>query len=162
MNDYNNCRILLSRGRGLISTLIRWQTRGEYSHAAILYPDGETIIEAWQGDGVRKKKITDWKDVDTFAVTNITAEQWKAAIELAEHQLGKGYDYWAIIRFISRGIMPDNDKWFCSELVMHVLRAFGVNLFLRIEPWAVSPGMLNNSPVLYRTATDRSEFAKAA
>lgn len=157
--DYTKCRILLFRGKGLISTLIRWQTRGDYSHAAILLPDGKTVIEAWQGSGVRKKEITNWEGIDTFCipVNLMTADQWKLAVTFAEAELGKKYDYWAIVRFVSRAVMPENDKWFCSELVYSCIKRAGLSLFARIEAWAVSPGMLNNSPYMYKTASDRSE-----
>ena len=140
-------RILLFRGRGLISALIRWQTRGAYSHAAILLPDGR-ILESWQGDGVRIKVLDDMRGVESYEVTGITPEQWDAAIAFAESQVGRGYDYWAVVRFIARSRMPDNERWFCSELVFDALRHAGVHLFQRIDGWAVSPGMLAISPLL--------------
>lgn len=139
--------VLLFRGRGAISTLIRWQTRGEYSHAALLLPDGQ-IVEAWQGRGVRVKRLSDWEGIDKFTVLGMRAEQWDKAIKVALAEVGKGYDYWAIIRFISRGRMPENDSWFCSELVFSALAQAGVKLFDRIEPSAVSPGLLAISPML--------------
>ena len=40
-------RIALYQGKSLISLLIRWQTRSQYSHAAFLLDDG-SVIEAWQ------------------------------------------------------------------------------------------------------------------
>jgi uncharacterized protein YycO len=143
----NDPAILLFRGRGLISSLIRWQTRGEYSHAALLMPDGR-IIESWQGDGVRIKTLADWVGVDAYTVVGMTDEQWERAFEFARSQLGRGYDYWAIVRFISRDKMPENERWFCSELVFAALAHARVAALARIEPWAVSPGLLNLSPLL--------------
>jgi uncharacterized protein YycO len=143
------CRpgIALFRGRGVVSTLIRWQTRSVYSHAALVLPDGR-IVEAWQGDGVRVKRLDDWSHVDRFEVADMTDEQWIAALDFALRQVGQGYDYWAIMRFVSRRHMPDNDRWFCSELVFAALEAAGVRLFERIEAWAVSPGLLAIAPRL--------------
>ncbi len=139
--------VLLFRGKGIISALIRWQTRGEYSHAALLLPDGR-IVESWQGDGVRIKTLTDWKNIDRLHIPVMSDSQWADAIAFALAEVGRGYDYWAIIRFISRRRMPENDKWFCSELVFAALAHVGVKLFERIEPWAVSPGLLAISPML--------------
>ncbi len=138
--------VLLFRGRGLISWLIRWQTRGNYSHAALLRPDG-MIVEAWQGKGVQVKAMTDLAEVDIYSVA-MTPEQWGTALDYATSQVGRGYDYWAVIRFIDRRNMPANDKWFCSELVFESLARAGVRLFERIMPWAVSPGLIAISPML--------------
>ena len=45
-------RLLAFKGDSLISKLIRWQTRSEYSHIAIELDSGE-IIEAWHRGGVQ-------------------------------------------------------------------------------------------------------------
>jgi len=139
--------ILLFRGRGLISALIRWQTRGQYSHAALLMPDGR-IVESWQGDGVRVKTLADWRGVERYTVPSMSAAQWDEALAFARAEVGKGYDYRAIVRFVSRRKMRADDRWFCSELVFAALAHAGVPLFARIEPWAVSPGLLAISPML--------------
>lgn len=141
------CRVLLFRGRGIISALIRWQTRSVYSHAAILMPDGN-IIESWQGEGVRTKKLTDWSNIDQFEVVGMTREQWIYAIEFARLQIGRGYDYLGVIRFVSRKSLPANKRWFCSELVFAALKQVGVSLLERIDAGEVSPGLLANSPLL--------------
>lgn len=141
------CRILLFKGRGIVSTLIRWQTRSEYSHAAILLPDG-TIIEAWQGAGVRRKIISDWTDVDSFMVTAMTPAQWASAIDFAAQQIGKGYDYKGVIRFLSRQSLKLDSRWFCSELVFAALERAGVAVLSRVDASEVSPAMLSLSPLL--------------
>lgn len=140
-------KLLLFHGRGIISALIRWQTRGAYSHAALLMRDGR-IVESWQGVGVRVKTLDDWTGVQAFDIPSMTDTQWDEAIAFAVSQTGRGYDYWAIARFVSRRRMPDNNRWFCSELVFEAFKSAGVNLFDRIEPWAVSPALLGISPLL--------------
>lgn len=143
-------KVLLFRGRGLISSLIRWQTRSQYSHAAFLLADGETIVEAWQGDGVRKKKVTDWSNIDVFHVLGATEAQMNYAANFALAQVGKKYDYRQVFRFLTRIGGKNNGKWFCSELVFAALQHAGINLLERIEPWAVSPGLLALSPDLVK------------
>lgn len=139
--------ILLFKGRGIISTLIRWQTRSPYSHAAILLPDG-SIVESWQGKGVRETELTDWRNIDVFYVPSATQEQWFNILFFMNSRIGKGYDYWGVIRFITRTNMPPNDKWFCSEIVFEAFKEAGINLLERIDPWEVSPGLLSLSPLL--------------
>jgi len=141
--------LLFFRGRGLISTAIRWQTRGHYSHVGVLLPSGR-VLEAWQGSGVRITELDDWTGVDRYFVEGMTAHQWTVALEFMRRQLGKGYDYWAICRFVSRKMMPENDRWFCSELVFAGLLHAGVTPLARINAAAVSPGMLSLSPLLHK------------
>lgn len=143
------CRVLLFRGRGVISTLIRWQTRSIYSHAALLLPNGQ-ILEAWQGAGVRVRSLSDWAGVDCFRVQGMTGEQWGQALGFARRQIGAGYDYISVARFVSRRNAPDNGRWFCSELVAAALQVAGVPLLARVEPAEISPAMLSWSPLLIR------------
>lgn len=146
-NPFSRPAILLFRGQGVISALIRWQTRGAVSHAAILLPDGR-VLEAWQGDGVRIKTLESWKDVEAYEIEGATELQWADAIQFAELQVGRGYDYLGIIRFISRKYLPENDRWFCSELVYKAFEVAGIKLFERINASEVSPGLLRVSPKL--------------
>lgn len=139
--------VLLFRGRGFISRAIRWQTRSRYSHAAARMPDGR-IIEAWQGAGVRVKRLSDWSDIDAFRVRGMTGAQWETAICLMRAQLGKAYDYRGVLRFLSRRGPKEDDRWFCSELVFHALHHAGVDLLARVGAGAVSPAMLSWSPLL--------------
>lgn len=143
------CRVLLFRGRGVISTLVRWQTRSIYSHAALLLPNGQ-ILESWQGAGVRVRSLSDWSGVDCFRVQGMTGDQWGQALRFAYRQIGAGYDYISVARFVSRRNAPDNGRWFCSELVAAALQVAGVQLLARVDPAEVSPAMLSWSPLLIR------------
>lgn len=144
----NQPRILLFRGRGCVSAAIRWQTRSEYSHAAILLPCGR-IIESWQGAGVRLKWMRDWVGVDSFGVHGMTDEQWMRAVSFARGQIGKKYDYRGVCRFLSRRKVPKDDRWFCSELVAKALEVGGVKLFRDLDSTEVSPGMIARSIMTY-------------
>lgn len=139
--------VLLFRGRGAISAAIRWQTRSRYSHAALRLRDGR-IVESWQGAGVQIKTLTDWTGIDAYLIPSATPAQWDEALDQACYLVGHGYDYWAIARFVSRRLMPFNDRWFCSELVFWALARAGVRLLSRISPAEVSPGLLALSPLL--------------
>lgn len=139
--------VLLFRGRGFVSAAIRWQTRSPYSHAALLRPDGR-IVESWQGAGVRIKTVADWADIDAFDVVGMTDLQWGLALDFCEELVGRGYDYKAVLRFVSRRPAADNERWFCSELVFAALQSAGVDLLARIDAASVSPGMLAWSPLL--------------
>lgn len=145
-NGYDPC-ILLFRGRGLISWAIRFQTRGQYSHAAIRLRDGR-IVEAWQGAGVRVKTLTDWDGVEAFGVQGMTGDMWDDAIDFALSQVGKGYDYRNVWRFVSRRPAAINNKWFCSELVCESLRQVSCGI-VRCPTPEIFPSMIGWSPLVF-------------
>jgi uncharacterized protein YycO len=139
-------KILLFRGRGFFSQLIRWQTRSRYSHAAFLLPDGR-VLEAWHS-GVRIAALRSWRDIEAFDVQAADAHQWAAVMTFARAQVGRGYDFRGVLRFLSRRRQPHDEQWFCSELVFAALQHAGVDLLRDTDPAEVSPGMLARSPLL--------------
>jgi uncharacterized protein YycO len=144
-------RILLFKGKGVISRSIRWQTRGKYSHAAVLLNDDKTIIEAWHtGTGVRKKEVKDWSNIDVYYVPGLTKAEAANVLAFLEAQIGKGYDYFGVLRFLSRRNRDNPNRWFCSELVVAAFRHAGVQLFHpQVPAWKISPETLSWSPLLF-------------
>ena len=141
--------ILLYRGTSAIDRLIQWQTRSVYSHAAIWQPNGN-IIESANGIGVRVRAVPKGisaEEADIFDVP-ATEAQWMRAIDFCHAELGCKYDWIGIARFITRRPGGDDNRWFCSELVAAAFVAAGLPLLERIQPWAISPGLLAVSPLL--------------
>lgn len=145
-------KILLFHGRGFISAAIRWQSRGDYSHAAVLLEDPDLhpgdIIESWQGAGVRATTITDWRRIDTYAVEGLTQDEAATAQAWLRDKIGMPYDYGAVLRFLSRRKAGANGKYFCSELAFLAMTYAGHDLLRRIPAHNVSPGHLATSPRL--------------
>lgn len=138
--------IALFRGRGLLSAAIRWQTASQYSHAAVVLPDGK-IIEAWQGEGVRITTLDSVQGVDFFKVW-LTSTQRDEVLRFLAGQIGMGYDYLGVLRFLTRFRGAPDNRWFCSELVFAAFLHAGVPLLARTEAHEVSPGMLSRSTLL--------------
>jgi uncharacterized protein YycO len=143
-------RVLLYRGMSFISKVIQFQTRSQYSHAALQFSDG-TVIEAWHVGGVRKL-ISPWEghdkntQIDVFDINGAVDE--RAVADFSQQQLGKRYDFVSILRFLDRRNMPKNNAWFCSELVVEQVRIGGIDLLSRIPASHVSPRDLSISPIL--------------
>lgn len=146
--------ILLFHGKGVISRIIRWQTRSYYSHAAIIFPDG-VVYEAWQGSarkfyrnsGVRKTVLTSTEGVDAFDIPGVTDSQYLKLRTCLNEEVGQKYDYISVLRFLTRREPHNNRKWFCSELIVHFLLRVGVRI-LNLEPSKVSPGQIKWSPLV--------------
>lgn len=143
--------IALFRGPGIVSRLIRWQTRSAYSHAAIVMPCGN-VIESREGKGVRqltKLEPTAKERIDLFTV-EVTETQLQDIAWFLNEQLGKKYDWTMVARFVTRRqeSRSSSEKWFCSELVFAAFQQAGIDLLRATEPWEVSPGLLARSPLL--------------
>lgn len=147
--------IALHKGRGVISRLIGWQTRSDYTHASLIFDTVfvgtyEFIEAEPRGVVTRQGRFAWTANVEVFRVEGLTSEQESAARAFARGQIGKGYDYTMVARFVSRRqeARKASGKWFCSELVFAALQKAGVDLLARCEPWEVSPGLLSKSPLL--------------
>jgi uncharacterized protein YycO len=148
-------KILLVKNKGLVSSLIEFQTRSIYSHAAIL--DGGDVWEA-VSPKVRKTSYLEFKDNyheatwDTFKLK----PQYQSYLDEAimrgflDRQVGKGYSYSLVVKFITRQDASRNDcgHWFCSELAFAAWVKGGVHLLANIPAWKVYPSELSYSPLL--------------
>ncbi len=140
--------VCLHHGTSWLSSLIKWQTRGRYSHASLLLPDG-AHVEAREGRGVvRHRGFTapQGETADVFELL-ITAEQAEAIEAFILGELGAKYDWRAVFSFVSRSTPKgaSADKWFCSEFVVSALEAAGIELFRATTPWEVSPALLGRA-----------------
>ena len=146
--------VLLFHGRGFVSWAIRCQTRGKYSHAALELRDG-SIIEAWQGAGVRRLRELKhgWDGVDRYRTALALPVDIEDKLEYEAMKilgLKPKYDYWGVLRFVSRSSKGDLNTYFCSELVMEVFCRAGYPL-LEAPPWMVAPHHLSWSTRLVKT-----------
>lgn len=143
-------RIALFRGTGVVSRLIRWQTRSEYSHAALVLPDSlDRVVESREFAGVQLRTLTEheMRAVDYYAVPSMTDDQYALVMDAARREIGKPYDYWSVARFLSKRPARENGKWFCSEFVHKLLADGGVRLLNRIPSAEVPPCMISYSPL---------------
>ena len=144
--------ILLFRGRGIASTLIRWQTRGPWSHAAI-----SLGMDAWEAREWRRvarrtlgeivaECMRDKVRLERISVP-ITAEQARDMRDWLDDQVGKRYDWGSVLRFVSRrqSRRKAAEVWFCSELVFAAFAHVDIDLLARTEPWEVSPSLLGRT-----------------
>ena len=142
-------RFALLRGTSAISKLIEWQTRGEFSHACLVFADG-SVIESKEFIGVRLLSrlphgFTQF-EVKTSAMEERAIRYW------AVSQIGKPYDYEGVLRFLTRhkASVSEKNKWFCSELVFAGFASIGRLLFRNTKAWEVSPDMLKRSTEAFK------------
>lgn len=141
--------IALFRGTGPVAAAIRWQTRGQYAHAAWVASNG-TCIEAHGVTGVVKTRhpwVNNDGPADIYAIRCLTGAQMVFIHDFLLKRVGRKYDWLAITRFLS-GINRDNEnRWFCSELVAEAC-AYAGRPLLHADAWRISPVTLGWSTEL--------------
>lgn len=151
--------VCLHRGSSLVSRLIRWHSRGEYSHASIVLPDGRHF-ESREGKGVLchpKFTLTNQTEqVDRFILKQpLNEQELNYLTAYLEAQVGKKYDWPMVLGFLSRSEHEGHEsggKWFCSELVYAALLATGRPLLATHESWRIDPATLGLSPLMEKGA----------
>lgn len=132
-------KVHFCRSSGPAAWLIRAGTMSRWNHVAIEIC-GE-VYHATGLKGVHKTQIKTLKkhyEVETICLPELSSlQQVNTGLAWLEKQLGKGYDFGAILAFPFRTNWQDPDRWFCSELVAAVLRIMG--LFYRFPVYRVTP-----------------------
>jgi len=126
---------------GLFDALIRRVTHGPYSHCELVFPDGVSYSSSIQDDGTRFKRIVfdpaKWDFIDLPELPPI-AMAWME--KFCTGELGSGYDFPGVFRFLCPRIPESKNRWFCSEIVCAALQEGG--LLWGINAWQVHPSKL--------------------
>lgn len=147
--------IVLFAGSSLVSRSIRWFTREQWNHAAVLFDD-LSLYEARLGEGVirRRWRQNGYPDEGYTVLVPCACpseEQIDRARWFLNDQVGKEYDLRQVWRFVTRipGVHETSiDAWFCSELAIQALTHAGVQCFRNTKPYEVDPGDLNRTIAL--------------
>lgn len=126
------------------SILIRLATFSKFSHAALMLSD-QLIIDSTLSSGVQLSTLEDFcKRYKNTVVVDVPVADETKAINFAINQVGKPYDWSAILGMITQRNWQEDDSWFCSELIEAIFKAGDTPRFRddlsRITPqmsWAV-------------------------
>lgn len=121
------------------SRLICWWTWSDYSHVDFVLSSGKLL--GARGDGV---KIRDPYPTKRKLIVEVEASE---DVLLAAHsQIGKPYDYTAMLGFIVKRDWQETDSWFCSELLAWAFEHGGKPLIRADGIYKVAPRDLLLSP----------------
>lgn len=128
----------------LASILIRYGTRCPWSHAGFFNSEDNSYLSAQVKGGVRIRKVPE-EYFDKRLLC--TAPLVEAAYSWALTQIGKPYDWRAILGIASDKDWHCGDDYFCSELVATAFEHIGKPL---LNPdavvWRITPRDLLLSP----------------
>lgn len=123
-------RLQFSRQSGTSSSLIAWFGKGEFSHVDCICPSG--LLFGARSDntplpGVQARE----PDYATFikkVIFEIPSSHNQDILfyDFLMKQLGKPYDKWAILGFVTGRYWRENDSWICSELQAAALEYAGI------------------------------------
>ncbi|MFZ3001586.1 MAG: hypothetical protein WA071_14765 [Undibacterium umbellatum] len=114
---------------GIYNRLVRWWTKGPYSHCELVFADGMSASASYIDGGVRLKYIE--YDSERWDIVKVPASLEPAARRWFREHLGDKYDLKGNFHFLVSAVGDDNGKWFCNE-------AIGAALGMS-EPWRFDP-----------------------
>lgn len=122
--------IFATRKKYIPALLLRIITLSKFSHMAVLLDDN-TVIEATAFKGVVRRPYQNFtKHYDHIIIQEVPLPDEEAAIKFLIAQVGKPYDWTAILGIVFRnGKWTDPDSWFCSELVEAAIKTGGLDRF---------------------------------
>jgi len=163
--------ILMYKGRGWISTLIKRFTKSEYSHSGITcwWNDRLMVLEA-VGKGVvtkaLSKNIRDYRgDIEWFTLKeDVPNDTRKQIVRCAQVELGKEYNNRQLYKIALNKIFgiqfsrfdrePRSRKLFCSQFVSQVfINSINVDLRENLASSFTSPDDIAKSDKLIKKGT---------
>lgn len=133
--------IILCTHTGISAWLLRFIMWSRWSHAAIYDSKMGVVYDTtfWQG-GVRKTPSAQFfskytsREVRTMGYHDVrSARAW------LDQQIGKPYDWTALLSWIVRRDWQQDDAWFCSELVEACRNKFAVRRVFRERASRITP-----------------------
>ena len=110
--------IIFARSNQIGSLAIRLFTWSRFSHVGII--DGDYVIEAVGFKGVIRTPIEEFKARYSYTEeAYFYCENVEHSLNLARAEIGRGYDWNAILGHIFRRRWDDTEAWVCSELYAH-------------------------------------------
>lgn len=162
------------KGVSLISRIIRWVTRSQYSHSAFMFDEfAEAAAIDLVKNGMDLGKLTNISAGSMVEAVNdgvmnpgsynvyhtpgtpIDVFEFEPPLTMAEEKLlimtlctkiGEPYAFWLVFRyFVLRWSGANLLSWFCSELVAYVCDMIRRPLFSRTEAFSVPPDWVARS-----------------
>lgn len=138
--------ILLYKGTSIISKIIRFITKSEYSHSAIVIDECHVAeCNIWYSFRIRHISYVS----DSYDLYRCKEEYNKDKImEFIHNNIGSKYDYREILRCLGFKIKDDKNKLICSESVYDCFKYAGCDLLPYNEDGITTPSDISKSKLL--------------
>jgi len=157
-SEMRNGDVLLFRGRGWLSWLIRKCTHSLYSHAGVLFRYcGRVYCLEAVGKGVRlapvSRLVDHYPDGIFYCSLEANHQERDSAIDFGFQQLSLPYDVIGLVRFAlalifcTRRPVKSPTRWFCSELVAAAYERAGFPLTPCLPCYASPADLINGQKI---------------
>lgn len=138
---YETITAIYSRRRSLSSVLIRAADRwGQWSHCGLLTADGQ-VIESVAFRGVVRSPLSEFlRRSSSHRLKDIAVADARAGLAWAERQVGKRYDFGAVLANVLREDLNHPERMDCVEIVEGAALAAGAVRF-QCPLWRLSPNL---------------------
>ena len=137
VNGQHALTLLFSSNSGPWSAIIRSATWSRWSHVAIV--SGFHVIEAVTSGVRRRPTMAAIHAARDASFVDLPCADPQSIVDAAESQIGKPYDWTALLGIGLHRNWQDDDAWFCSELVAWSFAAAGQPLFRKEVMRRVTP-----------------------
>lgn len=145
--------VRLVSGNGVASGLIKWYTNSPFSHVEFWTPNGYLGSQAPEGVMLRPFNYTGF-DSESFREYKLPDAAELALMQWCTAQVGKGYDWLAILALPLHRDWRSEDDWYCSEFVAAAFDHVGYPLFQNPQDVTkITPRDVSLSPLLVPCAT---------
>ena len=135
--------LIFSRNGGIISRFVRFFTRSAWSHVDIYDPSSNTVVGAMPPAGVREMPLSDLLATSSHAVAVTYAGICPdKPLAYARSKTGACYDWRALTGFITKSMLDNPAKYFCSELVAKAFAAGGYPIVMDEDHIKATPDSL--------------------
>lgn len=134
--------IILCRSNSLGSKFLRLVMWSRWSHSALYdFDTGQVYDSTLLQGGVKVRQVTDFLDLypdHELRLVEVPEPEAQNARDWLAAQVGKGYDWSALLGFLFQRNWQETDRWFCSELT-ETFRGLFSTPKLRSGAWRVTP-----------------------
>lgn len=166
--------IVLVKPKGLLSKIIAFLTRSEYSHSCVVFRPTEPILILdidWTKTRIRPLSYYNDRGYDIYRFIGELSFVQKEKMKnwMLEH-IGVEYDYIQLISFLNRILLRINkifnnpNKFVCSEMVDRLYNSIGIDLIPKYKTGNITPEDLRNSKLLvkiYSSGVEMNECFKS-
>lgn len=135
-------KLVLCTHHGFSAWFLRFAMWSKWSHSAVYDEERCCVYDStFLNGGVKKWRADEFfanNPISILRPIDVPPERIAEARNWLEAQLGKPYDWTALLGFISRREWQQDDAWFCSELSETFRTLFGIPRF-RYGAWLITP-----------------------
>jgi hypothetical protein len=131
--------LAFERNPCLFRRVVELRTHGPHYHVELAIEHSNlrsawcfSSLGSWSGlmgvakDGPRYAELdlTDPRRWDLVPLPPLAGAELHSMLHWCDRQVGKGYDYRALLGFVAKEFHEDPAKWICSEVVTHLVQTW--------------------------------------